>query len=112
MASAKPNSKIGPVIVAKADWLPTSRRSQTWRPPRSAKRCTVFGCAVEKLTPPSMPVARMRHVFMWPGAIRWVRRVSGKPASQCRVALSIVSQGTGSPVCGSGRSVTRSESWA
>ena len=59
-----------------------------------------------------MPVAAMRQVFMWPGAIRWVRRVSGKPASHCSVALSIVSHATGSPVCGSGRSVTMSLSWA
>ena len=39
-----------------------------------------------------MPSARSRHVFVSPGAIRFVASVSGKPASACSVALSQVSQ--------------------
>src|SRR5215217_3634322 len=98
MASEKPNSKIGPVTVANADWLPVSSRSHTWRPSRTAKRRTAFGLAVENSTPPSIPSARSRHVFVSPGAIRFVASVSGKPASTCSVALSHVSQRRGRAV--------------
>ena len=59
-----------------------------------------------------MPSARSRHVFVSPGAIRFVSSVSGNPpASTCSVALSQVSQGT-MPPSGPGRSVTMSCSTA
>ena len=57
-------------MVGNTDWLPTSSRSQTWRPSRTAKRWTVLGSAVENATPPSIPSAVIRHVFRCPGAIR------------------------------------------
>ena len=50
-------------------------------------------------------------MFISPGAIRLVASVSGKPASAWIVALSHVSQGTGSP-SGPGRSWTMSWSTA
>ncbi len=107
---------MAPVEVPKTDWLPVSRCSHSWRPSRTVKRRTVFGRAVENSTPPSIPSARSRHVFMSPGAIRLVWSVSGNAPSgasteQCSVALSIVSQGSSVPSA-PGRSRTMSCSTA
>jgi hypothetical protein len=103
---------MAPVTVGNTDWLPVSRRSQTWRPSRTVNRRTVFGRAVENSTPPSIPTARIRHVFISPGAIRFISTVRGNspwssPTEQMSVAFSMVSQGTCAP-SGPGRSVTRS----
>ena len=114
IASSNPNSKIAPVIDEYADCEPRSSACQACRPPGSySMKRSVFGSFVEKPIELSVPSISITHVFVSPGAIRFVSIRNGKltplsRASQRRTALSHVSQRARPPLP-SGRSVKTSD---